>query len=304
MRTAARQLVDHLRRARDPRNHTPLLPDYPSPARFASRLVPADELARVEQIPLRDLGHGYDAFGCSREGIALGLALSEPLYRYWFRVRGYHRERIPGEGPVVIAANHSGTLPIDGMMIWADIVRKAPTPRLPRVIVDYFVGQLPWVSEIFTRGGAIGGARGNFHELLSQGEMIVVFPEGTKGVGKPFSKRYQLQEWTEGHAELAIRHGAPILPVAVVGAEEQMPQVARLDFLHPFGSPFLPIPATLVPLPVRYHLWYGEPIPVHREFSPDQASDPAVVGEVARRVRDAVQALIEEGLAARKGVFL
>ena len=134
--------------------------------------------------------------------------------------------------------------------------------------------------------------------------MLMIFPEGVPGIVKPWSERYQLQHFREGHAELAIRHRAPIVPVGIVGGEEQLPALfssRRLGKL--VGVPILPIPAVPVPLPVRYHLHYGEPIPVHEEFTPDQADDPAVVRETADRVKTAVEGLIRRGLDKRNGVF-
>jgi 1-acyl-sn-glycerol-3-phosphate acyltransferase len=190
------------------------------------------------------------------------------------------------------------------MMIWLDVLRNTNPPRVPRPIADHFVPSLPYLGTLFARGGMVGGSRGNARSLLDAGEMLMIFPEGVPGIVKPWSKRYQLQRFREGHAELAIRHSAPIVPVGVVGGEEQLPALfssRRLGKL--VGVPILPIPAVPVPLPVRYHLYYGEPIPVHREFSPADADDPVIVKETALRVKEAVAGLIEQGLSERKGVF-
>ena len=106
-----------------------------------------------------------------------------------------------------------------------------------------------------------------------------------------------------GHAELALRHCAPVVPVAIIGAEEQWPQLARIERFHPFGAPYLPIPATPLPLPVRFHIWYGEPIHLDARWSPEEADDPNVAEEAASLVKDAVQRLIDRGLNERKGMF-
>ena len=130
------------------------------------------------------------------------------------------------------------------------------------------------------------------------------FPANMPGTVKRFAERYQLQHFREGHAELAIRHSAPIVPVGVVGGEEQMPALftsKRLGKL--FGLPVMPIPAVPVPLPVRYHLHYGPPIPVHEDYTPDQADDPEVVKAVAAQVQRAVDDLLTIGLEKRQGVF-
>jgi 1-acyl-sn-glycerol-3-phosphate acyltransferase len=272
-------------------------------AQLLSRaMLPEDLRERIQCMPYNDTGHGYDPLGMHPTGVAVATGLMRPLYERWFRVRSTGHHHIPTTGPVVLAANHSGTLPFDGMMIWTDLVRRLPEPRVPRVVLDRFVSSLPYINLLFTRAGAIGGSRGDFHAVLDADEMILVFPEGVEGIGKPFSERYQLQRWTEGHAEVAIRHRAPIVPVAVIGAEEQMPQLARLP-LHLFNIPYLPLTLTPFPMPVRYHLRYGPPIPIPDRYTPDQALVPEVLQEVTAEVKAAVQALIEQGLAARTGVF-
>lgn len=258
---------------------------------------------RVRRLPLRDDGHGWDRFGMHRDWVALSLAITRPLYERYFRVVHHGIENASRHPQAVFASNHSGTLPLDAMMIWHDLVRCSEPPIVPRVVVDHFVTALPGVSVLFTRAGAVGGSRGNFHEILRHGESILVFPEGVPGIGKPFKDRYTLQKWREGHAELAIRHRVPVVPVAVIGAEEQMPQLGRVRGISMFGAPYLPITATPVPLPVRYHIWYGEPICVHCQHPPEAADDPEIVAEAARRVGDVVQDLIFRGLREREGVF-
>ncbi len=222
------------------------------------------------------------------------------LYERWFRVISRGHENIPASGPVIIAANHSGTLPFDAGMVYADLLRRTDPPRLPRAIADSFVAGLPWIGLMFARAGVVGGARRNVEHLLERGELVLIFPEGVPGISKRFAERYRLQDWRGGHAELAIRHGATIVPTAVVGAEEQMPQIGRLPF-GLFGAPFLPVPATPLPLPVRYRILYGKPIRI--EAAAEQSDDPAVIEEAAQRVRDAVRDLIAEGLAEREGIF-
>lgn len=112
---------------------------------------------------------------------------------------------------MIVALNHSGTLPFDALMTWADIVRRSEPTRVPRVVMDHFVPQLPFVGTVFTRGGGTGGSRGNLHALLEDGALVMVCPEGTRGIGKRFSERYTLQRWTPGHAEFA---GADTLPLS------------------------------------------------------------------------------------------
>ena len=283
--------------APEPECHFPLIARA-----IAGVLSGADLKDRVAKLHFSDAGHGFDRFGMHPDFVAMGDAMAAPAYDKYFRVKSYGAENIPKTGPAVLAANHSGTLPVDGAMLYLDVFRNTEPPRVPRPVADYFVSTLPVVGTLFARCGVVGGSRGNARALLQAGEMLMIFPEGTPGIGKPFSERYQLQEWRKGHCELAIRYSAPIVPVAIVGAEEQMPQLFRIP-LRGGPIPYLPVPATLVPLPVRYHIHYGEPIPVHEEFSPSDADDPEIVAAAALRVKKTVQDLIDKGLSMREGVF-
>ncbi|MEM6926198.1 MAG: lysophospholipid acyltransferase family protein [Myxococcota bacterium] len=279
----------------------PFLPPRPDGRWVARQFLSRDLDARVDTFPIADEGgHGFDAFGMSRSGIAFGLAFSRFLYDLWFRVRSHDIDRVPAEGPTIVAVNHSGFVPLDGLMVAASLTREGPIGRAPRAVVDHFVPNLPWVNVLFQRAGAIGGTRGNFHAVLDDGGMVVVFPEGTQGIGKGFAKRYQLQPFRPGHAELAIRHQATIVPTAVIGSEEAWPQIARLDGLGLFGAPYLPVPLTPLPLPVRHDLWYGEPIDASARFRPEQADDPTVVASLAREVQQAVADLVAKGLGERR----
>ena len=269
---------------------------------LARRRLRAAERDRIDALRFSDAGHGYDPFGLHPDGVAFGLVATRLLYERWFRVDSRGAENIPRAGGAILAANHSGTLPFDAAMLWADVVRHTDPPRVPRPVMDHFVGELPIVGTIFSRAGGVGGSRGNTRALLEAGELLLVFPEGTEGIGKPFRDRYRLQGWRVGHAELAIRYGVPVIPVGLVGAEEQLPQVARLP-ISLFGAPYLPVAATPFPLPVHYHVRYGEPIALHERYEPDRADDPAVASAAAEEVRAAVEALIARGLSERPGVF-
>lgn len=281
------------------------MPIPPSIARALAKLrLPAEELERLSGLHYQDAGHGFDPFGLHPDFVALSEAIAAPLYDKWFRVKSRGHEHIPEVGPAVLASNHSGNIPIDGAMIWMDVLRNTHPPRVARAIADHFVPSLPVVGTLFARGGMIGGSRGNTRALLENGELLLIFPEGTPGIIKPWAERYQLRKFRVGHAELAIRHSAPIVPVGVVGAEEQLPLLHVSKRLgKPLGVPEVPIPAVPFPLPVRYRIFYGPPIPVHEEFAPHQADDPEVVRRVAARVRSAVDSLLKRGLAERKSIF-
>lgn len=258
----------------------------------ARQLLRPAERCRLDRLVIDDAGHGYDAFGLHASWLALGMLVTGGLYRRWFRVESHGIEHVPKAGPAVLAANHGGMLPIDAMMVWADLVRRTEPPRVPRPVVDNFVPLLPFVSTFFTRVGAVGGSRGNVHRLLERGELVLIFPEGTTGVGKPRAQRFRLQAWRVGHAEMAIRHRAPVVPVAILGPDEQFPLVWRAP-LHAFGAPYVPISLLPFPLPVHYAIHYGEPLLLHEGTQPDDADDPEVSRRAAERVRAAEQALID-----------
>jgi 1-acyl-sn-glycerol-3-phosphate acyltransferase len=169
-------------------------------------------------------------------------------------------------------------------------------------VADHFVPMIPLIGTLFARGGMVGGSRGNARVLLEAGELLMIFPEGVPGIAKNFKDRYRLQNWRVGHVELAIRHGAPVIPVGLVGPEEQMPQVGRIP-IQMAGLPFIPITLTPLPMPVHYHIHYGEPIRTDRDYRPEHADDPAAVREASARVKAAVQALLDKGLAERPGIF-
>jgi 1-acyl-sn-glycerol-3-phosphate acyltransferase len=270
--------------------------------RFGRLLLREDVRRHLAALGVQDAGYGYDTFGAHPDWVRLSAGLLAGLYDHWFRVVSRGAEHIPSEGAVILAANHSGTLPYDGAMIWLDVLRRTHPPRLVRPVADHFVAELPFFGTLFARAGTVGGSRGNVAYLLDRGEILLIFPEGAPAIGKTFSERYQLMDWRVGHVEAALRHGAAIVPVGVVGAEEQMPNLARLP-LRVFGSPFLPVPLTPVPLPVRYHLRYGPAIHLGAEYSREQADDPVVLRKAAQRVREAVERLISQGLSERPGVF-
>jgi 1-acyl-sn-glycerol-3-phosphate acyltransferase len=275
----------------------------PSLARLiASTTLSDHEMSRLSRLAYADAGHGYDPFGLHPDVVAFGEAVVAPLYDKYFRVVSHGHEHIPASGPAVLAGNHSGAVPIDGVMVWLDVLRHSEPPRVARAVADHFVPMIPMIGTLFARGGMVGGSRGNARALLEKGELLMIFPEGVPGIAKHFRDRYRLQDWRVGHVELAIRHGAPVVPFGVVGAEEQMPQIGRIP-ISIAGMPFIPITLTPVPLPVRYHILYGEPIPVHRDYRPEHADDPGAVREAAARVKAAVQALLDKGLSERTGIF-
>jgi len=240
--------------------------------------------------------HGYDPFGLHAGWMAIGLAVAGPLYHRWFRVSSRGIENVPKEGPAILVANHGGELPFDGLMLWHDVVVRSGPPRVPRFVMDHFVLELPFVSTFFVRCGGVGGSRGDVHELLERGELVAAFPEGTAAIGKPRTQRYRVQPLRVGTAEMAIRHRAPMIPVAIVGPDDQYPLVAHLP-LRAFEIPYLPISPFPLPLPVRYSITYGAPLRPYERWSPQSADRPDVVAEATEELRVAMQSLLD---SARK----
>ena len=273
-------------------------------ARLCTRVAPCAAVVTTlirARTSFHDEGYGFDAFGLHPPTLERALAIGAPIYDHYFRVDSRGAENVPAHGPAILVANHSGVLPMDAAMLCYDVLRH--TPRIPRAIADHFVPRLPLVSALFARLGVVSGAHVNVRRLLERDELLVIFPEGVRGSAKPFGLRYELQRWSVGFAEHAIRHRAPIIPVAIVGAEESWPVVARIRGLRMFGSPYLPIPASPVPLPARYHIHYGEPLHADRGHRYVDAHDPELVTRTAELARAAVARLLAETLAERRGVF-
>ena len=265
-------------------------------------LLSRAERERLEALRYDDGVHGYDAFGMHGDWIRAARALGDPAYRRYFRVTSYGSEVIPATGPAIFIANHAGTLPIDAALLWLDVLTHTDPPRVLRAIVDRFVPELPFIGVLFSRLGCVCGTQSNMRHLLDAGELCLIFPEGLEAIGKPWKQRYKLQGWRVGHAEAALRHGVPVIPVAVIGSEEQWPQLGRIDRVRMFGAPYLPIPATPLPLPVHYRIHYGSPIDLRRGAKLDLSTES--VNRAAMRTRTALEELIATGLAARRGVFV
>jgi 1-acyl-sn-glycerol-3-phosphate acyltransferase len=268
-------------------------------------LLPAREWTRIEKYVLADAGLGTDIFGTQPQVLGLGYALGYWLHRHYFRVVSEGHENIPREGPAVIAGNHSGVLPFDAVMLGTDVFRNTEPPRLVRYMVDYFVFRLPFLGTLFRRMGQMPGTRRNFDGAMEEGHVVGVFPEGAAALGKPASERYELRPFNPGHVELAARHGAPVIPFGLVGAEEQQTMITNLQPLaRALRLPYFPITTTfpwlgpmgLLPKPSRYFIRYGEPIMV----DPDALRSIEVRRHEVERVRDAVAEQIRLGQETRR----
>jgi 1-acyl-sn-glycerol-3-phosphate acyltransferase len=273
------------------------------PERLLERWLGPDERKRLAALQhLVEAEVSYDRFGLSPDALRRSFPFFYALYRLYFRVQSKGHENLPGRGAAVLASNHGGLLPFDGAMLITDLLLNTDPPRLARSIVDRWAGKLPWVNIYYARVGQVVGTRENFSDLLGDGQMVLVFPEGAAGIRKTITQRRRVQTFHVGFVEEALRARTPIIPTAVVGTDDQAP------ILHDFqglakrlGLPALPItptfpllgPIGLLPYPVRYRIVYGEPMAIHERFGPEDAEDPRLVRYLARQVRHRVQQLVD-----------
>ena len=236
------------------------------------------------------------------------------LYDVWWRVDATGVANVPAHGRGLLVANHAGSLfPFDASMMTMAIMREHPLPRWPRFMVLDLAFVLPFLSAFMRRVGGVPASPHNASALLEQDELVMVFPEGVKGTGKPFSERYRLQRFGRGgFVEVALRTRSPIVPVAVVGSEEIYPKVADSEILaKALGAPFVPItptfpwlgPLGLVPLPSKWRIEFCEPIDV-LAHPPEAAEDRGLVFDISEQVRETIQAKVYENLVARGGAFI
>jgi len=258
--------------------------------------------ARLEKITPPSNEFGVDPYGFDLDYAVAAVAPLLWLYKKYFRVQLHGVEHVPADGRVLLVANHSGQLPFDAAMIEVALLLEKDPPRVVRALVEKWVPTLPFVSTYMARCGQIVGTPENCRRLLVADEAILVFPEGVRGLNKPFRERYRLRRFGSGFVRLALESNAPIVPIGVVGAEEQAPALFDLKPLaRLLAFPAFPITPTVLPfpLPSRYHIHFGEPM----RFTGSPDDEDAELEAKAGEVQTAVRALIERGLAERKHVF-
>jgi 1-acyl-sn-glycerol-3-phosphate acyltransferase len=261
--------------------------------------------ARLARVPVKLTESGVDPFGLDPQWTKWALAVVAALHRHYFRSEVFGTENVP-EGRLLLVANHSGQLPIDGALLGASMFMDVEPPRFTRAMVEKWTQTLPFVSLLFARVGQVVGVPENAKRLLENGEALLAFPEGAKGISKTFDQRYQLEEFGLGFMRLALETDTPIVPVAIIGGEEQYVSVGNFDRLASLlkmpSFPILPqllLPFGALPLPSRYRIYYGEPM----RFTGDPDDDDAVIEEKVAAVRATIQAMLHRGLKARKSVF-
>lgn len=257
----------------------------------------ANTIAKLQE---RQNETGYDPFGFHPEILENVLPSVHFFYRNYFRVETFGIDRVP-EGRALLIANHSGQIPIDGMMIATAMLFDHDPPRITRAMVERFIPRLPFISRFLARAGQVTGTRDNARLLLERDELLMVFPEGARGISKTFDQRYQLQEFGLGFMRLALETNTPIVPISVIGAEEQLPSIHNArGIAKMLGMPALPILLTPFPLPVKYRIYFGEPL----RFSGDNDDEDRVIQKHVDVVKDVIREQLDRGLAERENIFL
>jgi 1-acyl-sn-glycerol-3-phosphate acyltransferase len=268
---------------------------------------------RWRKLAMRDRSDVVDEFGRDPNVAARVDPLLEFLYKTYFRVETRGLGHIPDEGRALIVANHSGTLPYDGAMIMHAVKQEHRARRAVRPLVEDFVFHFPYLGTLMNRIGGVRACPENAERLLVQDQLVAVFPEGIKGIGKLYRERYQLQRFGRGgFVKLALKCDAPIIPTAVVGAEEIHPMVGKVTWLaKSFGIPYVPVtptfpflgPIGLVPLPTKWFIAFGEPLYFNAEYGADGANDRILVNKLAEQVRVRIQEMIDGLLKTRKSIL-
>lgn len=279
-------------------------------ARVAGQVAGAAEFAR------RRLAGDYevDEFGYDphfADGVFLPAL--RPLFEKWFRVEVRGVENIPADGGALVVANHAGVVPIDALMTSVAVHDHHPRHRALRMLAADLAFEMPVVGNIARKAGHTLACHPDAERLLRSGEVAAVFPEGFKGIGKPFSERYKLQRFGRGgFVSAAMRAGVPIVPCSIVGSEEIYPKIGDIAPLaRLLNMPYFPVtplfphlgPLGLVPLPSKWFIEFGTPIPTDT-YDATEADDPMVLFEVTDHVREIIQQTLYRLLAQRRNIFM
>ena len=269
-------------------------------------------LRKWGRLGMRNRSEEIDDFGYDPVYDAKVRPLFDFLYDRYFRVETIGAGNIPAEGRCLLVANHSGTLPYDGAMIKTAVKREHPQHRDVRWLAEDFIFHFPFLGSFTNRIGAVRACQENAERLLRQEQLVAVFPEGVKGIGKLYRDRYRLQRFGRGgFIKLCLRTNTPIVPVVVVGAEEANPMLLRVEyFARALGLPYIPVtptfpllgPAGLAPAPTKWKIIFGDMLDV-ASYGPEAADDELLVGRLAERVRTTIQEMLDKALGERKSVF-
>lgn len=256
-----------------------------------------------------------DPFGYDHEFHNKVRPFGEFLYRRYWRVQAGGIEHVPDSGAALIVANHSGGIPFDATMIGTAIDLEHPQHRLVRFLYDRFVAAMPLIGDFYNRMGSVVASSENARRLLERGDLVGIFPEGVAGVAKGIGQRYRLQPFHSGFVRLSLSLRVPIIPTAVVGAEEIYPVIGKWERLgrlkELLNVPYVPVTPLfplfgvfgMIPLPTKWHIRFGEPIHLYEGRQAQRRLQTKTVHAMAEQVRRHVQAMVHELLAERESIF-
>lgn len=266
-----------------------------------------------QQLARRGPNYAVDEFGFDAEFTESFLPLFKVLYRDYWRVETTGMEHVPASGRALLVSNHAGVLPWDGAMIKTSLFVEHPNPRHVRALVASLFMGMPMLGWFLRRTGQTVGHPEDTRRLLEQDQLVLVFPEGVRGTGKPYAERYKLRRFGRGgFVSTAIRAGAPIVPVSVVGAEEIYPMIADVPVAAKLlGMPYFPVtpffpwlgPLGMIPLPSKWRIQFHSPVHVETH-PPEAAEDQNLVMALSDQVRDTIQQGVYDNLKLRRGVFV
>lgn len=261
---------------------------------------------------LRSRAEEVDEFGLDRNFDQKLRPVLDFVYHRYFRVQTEGIENVPPEGRAVVVGNHSGSIPLDGLMLRTAFRADHPASRDLRWLAEDFLFYLPFAGVFMNRAGAVRACQENAERLLLRDNLIAVFPEGVQGIRKLFRDRYRLQRFGRGgYIRLCLRTRAPLIPCAIIGGEEASPLLYRFDALADLlRIPYLPVTPTfpalgalgLVPAPTKWRIKFGEPIPFDN-YGPEAADDDLLVGRLSERVRSTIQSMLDNGLQKRRSIW-
>ncbi len=309
-RASADQIAAVVREIDERRGAAGMRPADDTPNELATRIASVAEFVRKRMTG----DYTVDEFGFDPHlNNAIFLPLLRVPFKSWFRVEVSGIENLPESGAALVVANHAGVLPFDGLMTSVAVHDHHPTGRDLRLLAADMVFDMPMLGHAARKAGHTMACTSDAHRLLAAGELTAVFPEGYKGLGKPFKDRYKLQRFGRGgFVSAALRTKAPIVPCSIVGSEEIYPMIADVKLLaRLLGLPYFPItplfplagPAGLLPLPSKWHIQFGEPIET-AAYDESAAEDPMVTFELTDQVRETIQQTLYQLLANRRNTFL
>jgi 1-acyl-sn-glycerol-3-phosphate acyltransferase len=263
-------------------------------------VIPEDKIKRLEDALQHRYENERDPWGLEPKRAVKDIKAVWPFYKYYFDVRIHGSEKIQ-DVPYMVVSNHTGQIPIDGLLICTAFAMELEKPRILRPLVERFLTSLPFLGRWSNEGGAVLGDRINCLNLLKRGESLLIFPEGVRGIAKDSKDHYKLQRFTKGFLRMALSSKVEILPIAVVGAEEFFPFVIHLKKIAKFLKlPALPLSLNLFPLPSPIDIYIGEPYVLPSDLSAD-ALDEELEPHITI-IEQQIEKLTEAGLKNKRTI--